>query len=315
MIVKKGVLMIYTITMNPSIDYYMNVNQNLIETEVNRSMGEQMKAGGKGINVSAMLNKYGISSIALVLLGGFTGDYIEEEIHKYLNVQLVSIPIEGMNRINVKVRHGEKTLCVNGKGPKANGDTKAVILNALNQVEENDWVMICGSAMQGISDDFIIKISDLIHHKKAKLVIDMEAISIKLLERCKPYLIKPNFYEFKMLMKREEMGPEELMNALDACKQKGCENILVSLGENGAILTTKFQNYRLRQDEVKAVNKVGSGDAMLASFVGKLVTGSSFEEALAYGGAAGSAVASTLKDVTMEMIYDQYLKTKVEIIK
>ena len=71
--------MIITLTLNPSIDYTLTVNEPLLDIEVNRTTGEQMKVGGKGLNVSMMLNKLQIPSRAIALLGGFTGDYIEQD--------------------------------------------------------------------------------------------------------------------------------------------------------------------------------------------------------------------------------------------
>ena len=306
--------MIYTITMNPSIDCYMNVEKDLMENEVNRSTSEVIKAGGKGINVSMILDKYEIQSTALVLLGGFTGCFIQEEIQKNANIRLISIPIEGINRINMKVHHRNKALCINGKGPKANEKTMDTIFNSISYLNEKDWVLVCGSLLQGIGEEFILKLAELVDQRKAKLVIDMESISLELLRKCHPYLIKPNLYEFEILMKQKFIGIEDLIRGLKECIQIGPQNVLVSLGADGAVLATSNQIYRMTQKTINAVNKVGSGDAMLASFVGKLAKGGTFQEALIWGGAAGSATASTLDDITYEMIADYVRDVKVEII-
>ena len=119
--------MIITLTLNPSIDYTLTVNEPLLDIEVNRTTGEQMKVGGKGLNVSMMLIKLQIPSRAIALLGGFTGDYIEQALRSYPRINLTRVPVEGMNRINVKLYHGPGTLCVNARGPEAGASVRRSI--------------------------------------------------------------------------------------------------------------------------------------------------------------------------------------------
>ena len=84
--------MIITLTLNPSIDYTLTVDEPLLDVEVNRTTSEQMKVGGKGLNVSMMLDKLQIPSRAIALLGGFTGDYIEQALQSYPRIDLTRVP-------------------------------------------------------------------------------------------------------------------------------------------------------------------------------------------------------------------------------
>ena len=81
--------MIYTITFNPALDYIVRVN-NLKIGEVNRTDFEEIYPGGKGINVSIVLNNLGIENIALGYIAGFTGDEIEKRV-KSLGLSLIHI--------------------------------------------------------------------------------------------------------------------------------------------------------------------------------------------------------------------------------
>ena len=112
--------MIYTITLNPAIDYFITLNETLLVDEVNRGSHEIYKAGGKGLNVSKILSVLNIPSKAIAVLGGFTGQYIQDSFSKDSNIEMIPIPVDGMNRINMKANYGEEALCINGSGPVVN---------------------------------------------------------------------------------------------------------------------------------------------------------------------------------------------------
>lgn len=304
--------MIYTITLNPSLDYYMLVDDEFIETEVNRSKKEIIKIGGKGINVSLMLEKLNIESTAIVLAGGFTGNYIVDELKKHRLIDTRIVDINGANRINVKIHHDDKALCVNGSGPVANEATKKAIYQALQKITKDDYCLICGSSMKGLDDEFIYELAKYINVKEARLIVDMEKISFDFITKTKPYLIKPNLYEFGLLM--EGVTNDNILDKLKECNKLTNANILLSLGSDGAILTTKEHNLKLDQKEVHSINKVGSGDAMLATFIGAMSKTNDEIEAIRYAGAAGSATCSTLGDVTKELIEQHYVDTKTRFI-
>ncbi len=295
--------MIYTYTLNPSIDYYMTVDRQMMETEVNRTKHEQYKIGGKGLNVSSVLSKLKISSTAIALLGGFTGEYIQKNMGKSDYINLHTIPITGINRINVKISYAQKEIAINAIGPVADLKTKEAVLNSLNQIKKGDWVLICGSKIRGIEDEFIVTMSDVVHKKKARLVIDMESLTMEMIRKCRPYLIKPNFYEFKILINNHELELEEIDEYMNLVLEQGVDKILVSLGKKGALLATKDTKYRIYQPSVHAVNSVGAGDSMLAAYIGKLSLGFSEEESLTWAAGVACATVSTVGDTDLEMIH------------
>ena len=130
----------------------------------------------------------------------------------------------------------------------------------------------------------------------------MEQVTSKVLIQCHPFLIKPNLYEMQLIMDDTSITADNITNAMAKARSLGIQNILVSLGAKGAVLSTKGKTLYLHQPNIPLVNKVGAGDAMLAAFIGKLSEGSTPEEALRYGGAAGNASASKLEDNTLEDI-------------
>lgn len=299
--------MIYTITLNPAIDYFITLNNELLVDEVNRGSNEIYKAGGKGLNVSKILSVLEISSKAIAVLGGFTGKFIQDAFDKNPLIDVIPIPVEGINRINMKANYGKQALCINGNGPVVSEETISDILKEINKINKDDIVVVSGSMMHGFPSDFIVTLSKAIQERNAKVVIDMEQISMEQLKLCKPFLIKPNLYEFKLLFKDETINASNIDQYLVKLNKLGIENILVSLGKEGAILSNTEGIFKLDQPHTTLVNKVGAGDSMLAAFIGKLSQGSCYEEALQYGGAAGNATASQLKDITLSDI-EEYLQ-------
>ena len=291
--------MIYTITLNPAIDYFITLNETLLVDEVNRGSHEIYKAGGKGLNVSKILSVMNIPSKAIAVLGGFTGQYIQDSFEEDPNIEMIPIPVDGMNRINMKANYGKKALCVNGSGPVANDCTVQFLLDEIAKINADDIVIISGSVMHGFPDDFVTALAQSVHQRNAKVVIDMEQITMEQLKECRPYLIKPNLYEFQLLFENDEINESNIDEYLKKANEIGIENILVSLGKDGAVLSNAHGIFRLDQPRTVLVNKVGAGDAMLASFIGKLSQGYSSEEALQWGGAAGNATASKIEDITM----------------
>ena len=307
--------MIYTITLNPAIDYFITLNETLLVDEVNRGSHEIYKAGGKGLNVSKILSVLNIPSKAIAVLGGFTGQYIQDSFSKDPNIEMIPIPVDGMNRINMKANYGKKALCINGSGPDVNECTVQLLLDEIAKINADDIVIISGSMMHGFPEDFVVTLAQAVHQRNAKVVIDMEQITMEQLKECKPYLIKPNLYELQLLFENTEINESNIEEYLRKANALGIENILVSLGKDGAVLSNAQGIYKLEQPRTVLVNKVGAGDAMLASFIGKLSQGYAFEEALQWGGAAGNATASKLEDITLRDIEGYLLQMKVKKVE
>lgn len=298
--------MIYTLTLNPAIDYFLTINDQLMVDEVNRGSNAIFKAGGKGLNVSKILSLLNIQSKAIVLLGGFTGDFIRSEFEKDENIEILTVKVDGVNRINMKAHYDKKALCINGDGPLADDKTKKDLFKKVSMIRQGDIAVISGSMMKGFDENDLIDIADRIHAQKGKVVIDMEKISPETLKRCKPYLIKPNLYELQILLNDKGITKENAKEAIARLRQEGVEKVLLSLGKDGALLGDEEGFLYLVQPNTVLVNKVGAGDAMLAAFLGKLTETGDRQLALRYGGAAGNAVASRLEDIDGGLI-EEYL--------
>ena len=221
--------MIYTVTLNPAIDYFITLGGELMIDEVNRGTDELFKAGGKGLNVSKVLSVLGVPSKAVALLGGFTGDFIRDSFRDDENIEIVPVRTEGNNRINLKAMYDHKALCINGTGPSVGEEQRNELLDLFGAAGENDTVVISGSMMQGLDEQFLTDASDIIRGAGAKLMIDMEKMSPGTLIRCAPDLIKPNLYELGLILGTEGLDLQTAPQALDRLVGSGVGAVLLSL--------------------------------------------------------------------------------------
>ena len=293
--------MIYTITFNPAVDLVIQV-PNCQLGILNRSMGEEYVAGGKGINMSIVLKRLGIDNIATGFLGGFSGKYIEEFLEKEgITPQFISI--EGTTRINVKVK-GEVETEINAAGPTVDAEQFQQLMNYFEDVlKEGDIVFLAGNAAPGLDESSYVEIAKLCYARGVKLVLDTTK---DLLLACLPYhpfMIKPNLHELEELFGVNIQTKEEMIDYAFQLQEKGARNVLISCGGEGAFLVNETgQVFTSNTPKGMLINSVGAGDSMLAGFMAKFIETNDYRMSLKQGAASGSATAFSVGIATRELI-------------
>ena len=281
--------MIYTVTFNPAIDYIVHTGTMQVG-QVNRSQGEELYFGGKGINVSFVLHELGLPSKALGFVAGFTGAAIEAGIQEQgIATDFVHLD-SGFSRINVKIKSGEETE-LNGQGPNISEAAVAELFEKLNQLQDGDILILAGSIPNTMPADSYEKILAHLSDKKIKVVVDaMKDLLLKVLPY-HPFLIKPNNHELGELFGVTLHSIEEIATYAKKLQEMGAQNVLISMAGDGALLideTGKQHVCGVCKGTVK--NSVGAGDSMVAGFVAGSMHGD-YEAALKLGTAAGGATA------------------------
>ncbi len=281
--------MIYTVTFNPAIDYVVRTSFVQIG-ETNRSEKEEIYYGGKGINVSWVLNELGIPSVALGFVAGFTGAAIEQGV-RAAGLQTDFIHLEsGFSRINVKIKAGEETE-INGRGPHISESEIEALTEKLNRLEDGDTLVLAGSIPPTLPSDMYERILARLEDRKIRFVVDATGDVLRATLRFKPYLVKPNKQELEEFFGVTLRTKEELAEYARRMQELGARNVLVSLGADGAILVAENgELYTHAAFEGTLCNSVGAGDSMVAGFLAGMQRGD-YETALRLGTAAGSATA------------------------
>lgn len=279
--------MIYTLTLNPAVDVFNTISSPLQEEEVNRADSQTLKAAGKGINCSILLDTLKVRSTAVALLGGFSGAFIAEALQKHKLITVCSVPLKGENRINTKLIRKHTSISINALGVTIDHDTKKQLFQTFTSLTEDDCVMLCGSLILGFTDEDLLQLCSLIKQQQAYLIIDCEALTLPLLEKIQPDLIKPNLYELSLLLQRK-LTFDNLSAAISEVLSVS-EAMIVSLGADGAVYADRSQRLRLTHEKMKVENTVGCGDALLAGFVAGYRQSFQAAEALQLGGACACA--------------------------
>ena len=286
--------MIYTLTLNPAIDYVVRLGHPLTPGAINRSLGEDIQFGGKGINVSNVLHALGQPTVALGFIAGFTGKALEQGLQSMgLATDLITLD-EGSTRINVKVRGAEETE-INGAGPVITKDTLSKLFTRLERLTEADVLVLSGSVPKSLPADIYGQILHFLQNKHVPAVVDAAGKLLTSTLSHRPFLIKPNRQELEEIFDTRISTEEQLFTCARKLQQQGARNVLVSLAEDGAFLLDEAGNsHRMLCPKGTVVNSVGAGDSMVAGFLTGWLETHSYAHALKLGIAAGSATAFSL---------------------
>ena len=302
--------MIYTVTLNPSIDYVVETDKLKIG-EVNRANKEELYPGGKGINVSLMLNELQAENTALGFLGGFIGEYIENTLaSKGVNTEFIKLE-EGFSRINLKIKNEVETE-INGKGPHISEEKLQLLYKKIEKLQDEDVLVLCGSIPKSLSNTLYEDIISKVAKKDAKVVVD--ATSNLLLNTLKynPFLIKPNIHELEEIFDTKIDCIDNTIFYATKLKDMGAENVLISIGKDGALLIdSKGKIYLSNAPKGDVINTVGSGDSMVAGFISGYLKTKDYKEALKLGASCGSATAFSSGIGEKKLI--DILKNEIEI--
>lgn len=282
--------MIYTVTLNPAIDYVVKV-PDFKPGDVNRTQEERIYPGGKGINVSIILSRLGMETAALGFTAGFTGKEIERVLAELGCKTAFTKVKSGVSRICVKVLAGEETE-INGCGPSVSPEELDALLESLSNAGKGDTVVLAGSIPTSLPKDVYNQMLERLGGKGVYTVVDTAGEALLNTLKYKPFLIKPNLRELSELFHEIPCSGGEMLTCTNKLIQAGAQNVLVSLGGDGALLVTQNEGaYRCPAPKGKAVYTVGAGDSMVAGFIKGYSENGSYSEALALAVAAGSATA------------------------
>ncbi|GMG63438.1 1-phosphofructokinase [Tetragenococcus halophilus] len=279
--------MIYTLTLNPSIDYIVHIKQ-LNTGNVNRMTEDFKLPGGKGINVSRILQRISSSSCALGFLGGFTGDFIEKWLVEE-GIRSQFTKVEQDTRINVKLKAEEETE-INGLGPDLKDDEINRLKFTLAElITTGDIVVLSGSTPGSLRKGFYQELVKIIKENGAEFVIDTTGDDLLAALPEKPLLVKPNNHELAELYHTNLQSLNDIITYGKKLLTDGAKNVIISMAGDGALLITEDGTYlsNVLKHEVK--NSVGAGDSMIAGFIGEFSKNKDALEAFKWGVACGSA--------------------------
>ncbi|MCB2295974.1 1-phosphofructokinase, partial [Clostridium algoriphilum] len=295
--------MIYTVTFNPAIDYVINVD-DFKTGLINRVVSEEKFAGGKGINVSRVLNNVGIKSKALGFVGGFTGKFIIDSLESQ-GVETDFIEINGDTRINVKLKSKEETE-INGAGPVIKDEDLNKLFKTIEGLTSNDYLVLSGNVQKSVPRDIYARLQKKCASNNVKVVVDTTGDALVATLANKPFLIKPNNHELGEIFNKELTDTDEIIEYAKKLIVMGAQNVIISMAERGALLICESGVYHATPAKGKVQNSVGAGDSVIAGFLAKYSESKDLIEAFRWGATSGSATAFS-KDLCKKEDIEHYL--------
>lgn len=295
--------MIYTVTFNPSLDYIVSV-EHIQLGAVNRTNKEIMNPGGKGVNVSMVLQNLGFDSVALGFQAGFTGKEIVRLMEEQgLCTDFIEVA-KGLSRINVKVRSDEESE-INGMGPEIGGADIERLYAQLEQLKDGDTLVLAGSIPSAMPKTMYRDIMERLSGKKLQIVVDATKDLLMNVLKYHPFLIKPNNHELGEIYGAALRTREEVIPYAHKLQEEGARNVLISMAGEGAVLLTEAgQIYQSEAPKGKVQNSVGAGDSMVAGFIAGYQASGNYEQAFYMGVCTGSASAFSEGMATREAVHE-----------
>lgn len=301
--------MIYTLTLNPSLDYIVEL-EDVILGGLNRTKSEAKFPGGKGINVSQVLKRLDVDSVALGFAGGFTGDYIESFLND-INITTDFVKVKEDTRINVKIKSEQETE-INAKGPRISKENFSALQQKIKRLTSEDTLVLAGSIPSSMPQSTYESLVKIGSENGTKMVVDAEGKLLSNVLPYKPFLIKPNHHELGELFNTKITTCAEVIPYGKELLNRGIENVIVSLADKGAVFMNKDMAIIASVPCGKVKSSVGAGDSMVAGFLAAIEKGKSCEEAFRYSVAAGSATAFSLGLCTKQKIENILVQVTLE---
>ena len=308
--------MILTVCPNPSIDCTVELN-SLNVGKMNRIENKLLTYNGKALNVAIGVSRLGASALA-------TGFMFSKDLGQFMlclqneGVQTNFIVTEGNVRINYKIIDKRSMMTeINDKGelvPKNKQEELIVLVGKLAQ--NASIVVMSGSLPQGVDDDFYYKLCKQIP-KGVKIILDCEGEKLKKALSAGVFLVKPNLYELEQITGKSYTNKKQMLEGAQKLIAMGAQNVLLSLGNKGAILTDGKTHLYCKSANVAVNSTVGAGDSMIAAAAVTYEQGGSNEEVLRAAVAAGTASITTAgTNLFYKDKYEEiYGKIKVEEIQ
>ncbi|MGK0551257.1 1-phosphofructokinase [Enterococcus faecalis] len=303
--------MIYTVTLNPSIDYIVHVEE-LKLGDLNRMKNDFKLPGGKGINVSRILKRLHTTSTALGFLGGFTGSFIADWLKKE-QILTKFTEVQADTRINIKLKSMTETE-INGLGPAITNEEIQALKQALSAITKEDIVVLSGSAPATLRNGFYEELIQIVKDKEANFIIDTTGEDLINALAQKPLLVKPNNHELAELYHTTFHTIHDIIPYGRQLLADGAQHVIISMAGDGALLFTKDGIYQSNVLKRPLKNSVGAGDSMIAGFVGSFAKQADAVEAFKWGVACGSATAFSDDLATADFIHELIQEVRIKKI-
>ena len=307
-----------TVTLNPAVDKTYTT-QGLIVGNVNRMRTVMNIAGGKGVNVTKILRQYEYEVGAVGFLGGYSGRFIEEELERR-GVECRFVHVEGETRSNINILADDGYVTeILEPGPTISDEQQDAFLKRYDALlRECGLVVLSGSVALGLDSDIYEKLIVRAVEESVPVYLDSSGEGMRRGLRAKPQLIKPNWKELEYIVGHRLKKREEIIESAQFLRSMGIDRVIVSMGRKGLLSVTEQGVLHAKPPKIDAVNTVGCGDSVVASYAMSYMKGETEEQAIVRACAVSAANATTVVSAnipleTAEDFMNKIIMEKVDV--
>ena len=284
---------IITLTLNPAFDVHCFV-KSFAPYHENLATVTENEAGGKGVNISRALTACGVDNLAFVVIGDENGESFTKRLLAD-GMRYQALPVAGRIRENITVHtEGAPETRISFAGFSAPDDLLARVKSALwEEIDRETVVTLTGRNPDGVGIEETKALLRELKEKGAKVVIDSRSFTLADLLEVKPWLIKPNQEEISAYLGREIGAFSEVVDAAEELHTKGIENVMISLGEQGALLTCGEGVFLATPPQIEAKSTIGAGDSSIGGFLAATIERADAKDRLRRAVAYGTAACMT----------------------
>ncbi|MBA3910132.1 MAG: sugar kinase [Rhodobacter sp.] len=287
---------ILTLTLNPALDMATEVRE-ITSGHKLRCSEPQLDPGGGGLNVSRAIKALGGDSLALVAIGGLTGDRLAGLIRAE-DVTFLSIlgPGETRQSLTVNEETTGKQFRFMLPGPLWGEAERARVFTLLRATARPGGLsVISGSQPPGVPVDFPAHLAASM--PESRVVLDTSGSALfEAVRHPIPGLdvLRMDGEEGEALAGRPLPNREDTAAFAQSLVRAGVANtVIIARGADGNVLADKDHRLFAKAAKVKVKSTVGAGDSFVAAFVLARSRGQTNAEALAFGSAAASAAVTS----------------------
>ena len=287
--------MILTVSCNPAIDKTYNTS-NVMIGQINRMRDLVSIPGGKAVNVTKVLRQFDAHVTATEFVGGYTGDFIEEELRN-MGVNTSFTTIRGLTRSNMNIIGDDGYVTeILEPGPKILSFEREDFMDRFRElVKISEYVVLSGSLTEGLPEDFYAKLIKICNDHGAKAFLDASGEPLKRGIEAVPYCIKPNRRELEYAVGKKLSTEAEIIQAAYEYIKAGVVKVVVSMGDKGLLQITKTKVIKAVPPRIKKVNTVGCGDCVVAAMILGMIQGLNDEDTMKFAAGVSAANATTLE--------------------
>lgn len=299
---------IHILSLSPAIDYILKFD-NLNKNSTNRPTFTEMYPSGKGIHISMILNSLKTENESIIFTDGDFEKYFYSNLDKQ-GVKYKKFKANGNIRVNLKLIDDSQTECSATSPEIKTSELEKMKEYLINNSKSGDFIIVTGSIPKGVDTKIYGEIVELANSLNIKCVVDSFGEPLNYAITKKPFLIKPNLDELALTTQTKILCLKDVVYASKKLLNKGVQNILVSMGKEGAMFLNNDVIIKCNIGEWpnKLVNAAGAGDSMLGGFISEFIKTNDFTEALKMGIICGSATAFTNKIATHDLIEELSIK-------